>query len=71
MGLLVVGTIHLPCEQVLAALWRVGVGLHWDVFPQSCVEADKVSLAECVHAYLTGMPLHRSPGVHLHPPGPN
>jgi len=45
MGLLVVGTIHPPCEQVLAALWRVGVGLHWDVFPQSCVEADRVGLA--------------------------
>jgi hypothetical protein len=45
MCLLVVGTIHPPCEQVLAALWRVGVCLHWDVFPQSCVEADRVGLA--------------------------
>ncbi|KIM85763.1 hypothetical protein PILCRDRAFT_5412 [Piloderma croceum F 1598] len=44
----------------------------------SCVEADgmwlavtKVGLQECVYVYLTGMPLHRSPGVPSHPPGPN
>jgi hypothetical protein len=67
-----------PHKQWLTGL-EVGAVLSLSRFALGCVSCvevgrlamTKVGLRGCIDAYLMGIPFHRSPGVPLHPPGPN